>query len=241
MTAREFATLAGVTVRALHHYDRLGLLRPARSRSGYRLYRERDLERLEQIVALKFLGLPLRKIGKLLASDGENLAATLRVQREALEEKRRLLDRAIRAIREAEREPTPARLKQIIEAIEMEENQNWTDKYYSPEARGKIAERGKQMTPESQAEVFKAWSDLFAEAEEALGEDPAGERVQALAARWRKLGEAFSGGDPEVVAGLRKVYADQANWPAAFQEKMKPFLKKEVWELITKAMASRTR
>ena len=48
---REFAQLAGVTVRALHHYDRLGLLRPSRTETGYRLYYLRDLERLEQIVA----------------------------------------------------------------------------------------------------------------------------------------------------------------------------------------------
>jgi hypothetical protein len=58
----EFAELAGVTVKALHHYDRLGLLTPRRTEAGYRVYTERDLERLEQIVALKFLGLPLRQI-----------------------------------------------------------------------------------------------------------------------------------------------------------------------------------
>ena len=62
----EFAQLAGVTVKALHHYDRLGLLKPRRADSGYRIYVERDLERLEQIVALKFLGLPLKQIKILL-------------------------------------------------------------------------------------------------------------------------------------------------------------------------------
>ena len=43
--AREFAELAGVTVRTLHHYDRLDLLKPRRTDAGYRLYRDRDLER----------------------------------------------------------------------------------------------------------------------------------------------------------------------------------------------------
>jgi len=61
--ASEFAALAHVTVRALHHYDRLGLLRPKqRSRAGYRLYSARDFARLEQIVVLKFLGIPLKQI-----------------------------------------------------------------------------------------------------------------------------------------------------------------------------------
>ncbi len=55
--ARQFANLAGVTVRTLHHYDRFGLLKPRRrTDAGYRLYEDRDLERLEQVVALKFLG-----------------------------------------------------------------------------------------------------------------------------------------------------------------------------------------
>ena len=55
----EFAKLAGVTVKALHHYDRLELLQPGRTEAGYRVYCDRDLETLEQIVALKFLGIPL--------------------------------------------------------------------------------------------------------------------------------------------------------------------------------------
>ena len=58
----EFAEKAGVTVRTLHHYDRLGLLKPSgRTIAGYRLYGDRDFARLQQIVTLKFIGLPLRQ------------------------------------------------------------------------------------------------------------------------------------------------------------------------------------
>ncbi len=65
--AHEFAELAGITVRTLHHYDRLGLLKPKRrTAAGYRLYEDRDLERLEQVVALKYLGMSLRQILSLL-------------------------------------------------------------------------------------------------------------------------------------------------------------------------------
>lgn len=57
---QEFATRTGVTVRTLHHYDRLGLLTPTgRSKAGYRLYGEPDAARLEPIVVLKHLGLSL--------------------------------------------------------------------------------------------------------------------------------------------------------------------------------------
>ena len=58
---QQFAKLAGVTVRTLHHYDRLGLLSPEhRSDSGYRLYTTQDMVRLERIMVLRYLGLPLR-------------------------------------------------------------------------------------------------------------------------------------------------------------------------------------
>jgi DNA-binding transcriptional MerR regulator len=94
----EFAELAGVTVRALHYYDRLGLLKPRRTNSDYRLYRAEDLECLEQIVALKFVGFPLKQIKFLLDRDKSGLLEALRMQRRVLEKKRRLLDSAISAI-----------------------------------------------------------------------------------------------------------------------------------------------
>src|SRR5438874_12763563 len=86
--AREFATLTGVTVRALHHYDRLGLLKPSRySRAGYRLYRDSDVARLEQIIALKFIGFPLNEIKEILSHGQFDLARTLQRQREAIGKK----------------------------------------------------------------------------------------------------------------------------------------------------------
>src|SRR5262245_65668702 len=106
---QEFARLAGVTVRALHHYDRLGLLKPSgRSEAGYRLYRDCDVARLEQIVVLKFLGLPLKQIGRLLKRESP-LGATLQLQQMVLAEKRQQLDAAIRAIERAERSLHAAR------------------------------------------------------------------------------------------------------------------------------------
>jgi MerR family transcriptional regulator, thiopeptide resistance regulator len=238
---REFAKLAGVTVRALHHYDRLAVLRPKRSIAGYRLYSLRDLERLEQIVALKFLGLPLKEIGTLLDREARRLPDVLRSQRLALEEKRRGLDRAIHAIQNAEKviesgKPADAQvLAKIIEVIEMQENMEYTKKYYSEEAQAKLAERRKEWNPEMQAEATRAWNDLFRDIEAALDEDPASQKAQALAARWRKLVEAFTGGDPEVARGLGKAWADRGNWSSAFKEQTAPFANPKVWEFIKKA------
>src|SRR5262245_17769968 len=141
----EFAALAGVTAKALRHYDRLGLLKHRRSASGYRLYAESDLERLEQIVALKFLGLPLKQIRRLLERRAPPIAEALRGQRAALEEKRQLLDRAITAIQDAERamapgtSPDTAILRRLIEAIERQNHLEAMKRYDNVDACTKLA------------------------------------------------------------------------------------------------------
>lgn len=241
---QEFGELAGVTVRALHHYDRLGLLKPRRTEAGYRLYCLRDLERLEQIVALKFLGLPLKQIRKLFNREALALPEALSMQLRVLEEKRRLLDSAINAIHEAENatrrgeRPDSAVLKKIIEVIEMQDNMDWSKKYYTEEAGAKIEERKQLWSPELQERVSREWSELFREVEAALGEDPAGAKAQTLAARWKKLVEGFTGGDPQITAGLSKMHQDRSNWPASAQQRMEPFSNKKVWEFIQKAFAA---
>jgi MerR family transcriptional regulator, thiopeptide resistance regulator len=235
----EFARMAGVTVRALHHYDRLGLLRARRSGSGYRLYRERDLERLEQIVALKFLGIPLKQVKTLLDRDALDLAAALRVQRRILEEKRRLLDRAIGAIRRAEERPGTPQLKKIIEVLEMQNDSDWAMQYHTDEAKATIRARRPQWTPELQAECSRQWTELIGEVKAALGEDPAGPKVQALAARWIKLVEGFTGGDPEIARGVGRAWADRENWPSQAKQQAGSFFDAEVWSFIQKAIAIR--
>ncbi len=238
----EFAELAGVTVRALHHYDRLMLLQPKRTEAGYRLYGERDLERLEQIVALKCLGLPLKQIKELLDGDTRGLGDVLRSQRRALEEKRRWLDKAINAIREAEQTlrpgepPDSAVLKKIIEAIEMQENTDFTKTYYNEAAQEKLAARRKNWNPKLQEEATKAWTELFRDVEATLGEDPAGAKAQGLAARWKKLVEEFTGGEADIHAGLEKAWADRGHWPEGMKEKTEPFINRRVWDFIGKAM-----
>lgn len=239
----EFAAKTGVTVRTLHHYDRLGLLRPSgRTEAGHRLYGERDFARLQQIVTLKFIGLPLRQIKELLEGGELDLESTLRLQRRLLLEKRLQVEAAIAAIEEAERAlksgatPDLAALKKIIEVMERQNSMEWTKKYYDEEAQAKIAERGRAWTPEMQAKVEQDWKTLISEIEAAIAAktDPASDKARTLAQRWAELVRGFTGGDPGIQQGLNKLYADQQNWPQNFH---KPF-SDEVAEYIRKAMAA---
>ncbi|MBV9957824.1 MAG: MerR family transcriptional regulator, partial [Acidobacteria bacterium] len=218
--AKEFAGLTGVTVRALHHYDRLGLLKPSgRTASGYRLYGASDFARLQQIVTLKFIGLSLKQIREVLGRDSFDLATALRLQREMLGEKRRQLETAMRAIEQAERllasngEADGEAFAKIIEVINMQNEWEWVKKYYTEEQLQELASRA---TPELLEQAQQDWAVLMKEVNEAVSEgvDPASERAQGLAARWSALIESFTGGNPGIAQSLSNLYKDQANWPA---------------------------
>jgi DNA-binding transcriptional MerR regulator len=219
----EFAKRAGVTIRALHHYDRLGLLKPSgRTTAGYRLYTDRDLVRLEQIVALKFIGFPLSKIRELLNRKDLDVVSALREQRRIIVHKREHLDRAIRAIERAEQALATGEqtdwepFRKIIEVIQMQTRKDWMKKYYTEE---QLENLRKRWSPEVQAESERAWSELVRDVEAAIGrgETPESEAGRKLAERRQDLLEMFTGGDPGVAASLRRLFADQANWPETFK------------------------
>jgi DNA-binding transcriptional MerR regulator len=232
-----FAELSGVTVKALHHYDRLGLLKPQRTASGYRLYSERDLERLEQIVALKFLGFPLKQIKVVLGRTALELPDALRVQRRILAEKQQLLARAMRAIQEAEAALASGKpadlgmLKRLIEGIEMQNEFAEMKKYYSEEAWLKLQSN---KTEELVQEFKEFYIDLGA----ALGEDPGGEQGQALAARWMELSRRLSGGDAEVRLGMMNAWADHRNWPGELRLQDREVHMDEIGAFIQKAISA---
>ena len=211
-------------MRALHHYDRLGLLKPSgRTGSGYRVYSDCDFARLEQIVALKFIGFPLFQIRELLRRKDIDLAAALRQQRQILAEKRDHLDRAIQAIERAERivsaggEPDWEPFRKVIEVIQMQTRKDWMKKYYTEEQLANLRQR---WSPEVQAESEKAWATLARDTEKAIAEgvDPAGETGLQLARRQQDLLAMFTGGDRGIAEGLQKLYADKANWPSTFKK-----------------------
>jgi DNA-binding transcriptional MerR regulator len=238
--AKQFAKEAGVTVRTLHVYDRLGLLQPAaRTDSGYRLYGEAELERLEQILALRFVGFRLEHIKELLQGPKWPLIVALRMQRQIIAQQKRKLDAAAEAIEQAETtllsDDSADRwkmLRNIIEALKMENDWNWTQNYYNDAAREKIDEMRKNTPQEVVEQGERDWGVLLAEVEEAAerNEDPESEHAQALAGRWKGLVRQFTKGDADVQQGLNKLWSDQTHWPKDFKrpwsDKADAFIKK---------------
>ncbi len=102
-TVKQLARLSGVSVRTLHHYDEIGLLKPAfLGENRYRYYGREELLRLQDILFHRELGVPLQEIGRLLARDGRDRAEILSRHREMLAERidssRRLLETIDRTI-----------------------------------------------------------------------------------------------------------------------------------------------
>src|SRR6185436_19993074 len=92
----------GVSAKALRVYERTGLIAPARTVSGWRVYGQADIERLAAIVALKQLGLPLKRIATLLSGKAD-LAGALALQEEALNQTQSANEEALALVRTARR------------------------------------------------------------------------------------------------------------------------------------------
>ena len=208
----ELARRTGLTVRTLHHYDEIGLLSPSqRSQSGHRLYAERDLVRLQQIVSLRQLGFSLEQIGECLARPRYSALRVVEMHLAQLQEqinKQRGLAERLRHIAGTLRERRPVSAEEFlttIEAIHMYE------KHFTPEELERIRKRGEVVGTDRIREVEAEWPKLIEEvrAEMEQGTDPKSAKVQALAKRWMALVNEFTGGDQQIAQKVKKMYDEE--------------------------------
>ena len=191
----ELAKRTGVSVRTLHHYDEIGLLRPLhRTPTGHRLYGAEDVARLQQVRSPRQLG-------------QSRLREQIELQRqlyERLEGLGRWLD--------ARGDSNHARGAPLAELVKTVEMMSMVENYYTPEQLEWLKQRRETVGEERIREVEAEWPRLIAEvrAEMERGTDPADERVQALARRWTGLVGEFTGGNPEIAKSVRRMYEDQA-------------------------------
>ncbi|MCC6786432.1 MAG: MerR family transcriptional regulator [Hyphomonadaceae bacterium] len=205
-TAAAVAKRFGVSVKALRVYEDAGLLKPARTVAGWRIYRQPEIERLSAILALKQLGLPLKRIGELLRGSGD-LAAALALQEAALEDAKAEAEEALRLVRAAraklkgKQHLSPDELGKLVRSTAVSEFK-WNDKmealaqkHYTPEQLAEIRSRG--FTADDQKRVGAAWAQIYADID-ALGPDPdpATPRALAIGRRAQALIQEFTQGDP---------------------------------------------
>jgi DNA-binding transcriptional MerR regulator len=211
------ARLAGISIRTLHHYDAIGLLTPGgRTDSGYRLYDGRDLERLQQILLLRELGMGLDEIARVLDDPAFDRLEALREQRTRLERSRKRTTRLIAAVDKAIAAAEEGRTMTPEESLEVfgdfdpsqyedEVKQRWgdTDAYRESARRTKAYTKQdwQQIGVESH-EINQAFIALM---ERGVPADSP--EAQAVAERHRgHISKWFYQCSPEIHAGLGQMY-----------------------------------
>ncbi len=220
-TVTQLARLAGVSVRTLHHYDEIGLLKPAfTGENRYRYYGEEELLRLQQILIHRELDIPLLEIGAILDTPGFDRLETLQGQRDRLdaEAKRyagmvRTIDRTISRLK-GERTMKDADLYSgIVSPDKQAEYEAWLVERYGPDIGAEIETSRKAVSAMSEAERAD-WMAQLKDIEEGLAEGlrkrlpPQAAALDPMIERHRNWVAASWGRDcpPEAYAGLAEMY-----------------------------------
>ncbi len=232
-TVKQLAVLSGVSVRTLHHYDEIGLLKPARvGANGYRYYGRDELLRLQQVLFHRELGLPLDEISRLLDAPGFDRVEALKAWKVKLlaDAKRyrrlaRTIDETLAALN-GETEMNDKKIYQGFEPEKQAEYEDWLVKRHGKgtrqaidESKRRMAERPRAEFERSQAE-YQSIEDGLANA--VLKGSPADSApAQALVKRHHAWVGDMWGRTPsrDAYVGLSQTYAAHPDFVARFEAK----------------------
>jgi DNA-binding transcriptional MerR regulator len=219
---RDVAKRTGLTSRALRFYEARGLIQPLRTYSGRRVYGLGELERIQQILALKRAGLSLAQIGKLTARVAMDLRAIVDAQLKLIDERKAELDEAKALLltvksRIDRGEPVDAAtfcslIRNGDKIMQPEDWKKVTDRYFSPEERAHWAEHPPQAGFD-QAEYSRKWADLGKRVEAAIPQGPDTPEAQALFEEWQQLLAPFKAvATPQMMQGATRLYERMDEW-----------------------------
>ncbi|BBP10113.1 MULTISPECIES: MerR family transcriptional regulator [Streptococcus] len=163
---KEAAQLSGVSVKTLHHYDKIGLLVPLKSENGYRTYSQEDLESLQVILYYKYLGFSLEKIAELLKEERTDLLPHLTRQLDYLIQERQHLDTLISTLQKTIQEQKGERKMTIEEkftGFSYQDNQKYHQEAvekYGQEVMDQALERQKDHEDEATAVFNQVFQSL---------------------------------------------------------------------------------
>lgn len=231
-TVQKLGQLAGVSTRTLRYYDEIGILKPARiNSSGYRIYGQTEVDRLQQIMFYREMNVSLEKIKAILEQPDFDEAEALRKHRVELLDKRKQLDDLIRNV-----EKSIAYSERRMTMTDQEKFEGFKQKMiddneekYGAEIRGKY---GDEKIDQSNAKL-KGMSEAEMERINQLAEtilvdlqvafetdDPAGEKAQAVAAMHKEwLSAYWDTYSKEAHAGLAQMYVDDERFTAYYDKK----------------------
>ncbi|HLR68144.1 MAG TPA: MerR family transcriptional regulator [Virgibacillus sp.] len=189
----------GVTVRTLDYYDEIGLITPSsNTEGGHRLYDDSDVLRLEQILALKYMGFSLQQIQKILNQSTVSWKQSLEQQLRMIQQQQKHLselERTIQGVLYSVQFENDVKWAIIFDIIHMFQKDGSTvhrlfENYFDPDEREII----KHLNEQTNENDFYKWQQIIQEVRENLNEDPGSETAQRLARQWmNKVDVMFSG------------------------------------------------
>lgn len=211
MRVKEVAELTGVSVRTLHHYDEMGLLKPDRlMESGYREYSDANLELLQQIMFFRALGFPLKRIREMLAKPDYDRQAAMELQRKLLLEERSRLDAMLatleKTIKHYKGEVAMSR-NEMFQGFDISKNpyeqearERWGDQAVD-ESKARLGGMDQQALAEEMNELYRKLADI-------RHMSPESEEVQAGIHAWFVLLNRMGSYSLEAFKGLGLMYVE---------------------------------
>lgn len=216
---REVAMIIGVSVRTLHHYDQIGLLSVAKDdESGYRLYTEEDLGRLEQILFFRELGFELKKIQKIIDDPQYDKVQAFEMQHDLLLKKRNRLDEIIgsleQTMKEVEGGTSTMRKIEKLEVFSSKDIEMYKEKYreeveekYSKEVVEVCNKKVDKYSKEEWENVTEKGNKIFSEIATLMNGSYEDESVQALLAVYQQyITDSYYDCTLEIFEGLGQMY-----------------------------------
>ena len=220
MHIKEFAELTGVSVRTLHYYDEIGLLKPSfvDEQNGYRFYDEHCLERMQEILFYRELDFSLKDIHAILSSHNYDKQKALKAQKHLLTLKKERLERLITALDGAMKGE-----KFTMNVFDNREFEAQRDSY-SKEAKEKWGDTAaykeyssKVYSAEKQNEIIDGMNAIMAELADCKsdGYAPESDKAQALVEKWQAyITDNFYTCTKEILAGLGAMYTADGRFKA---------------------------
>lgn len=203
----EVCKLTSVSVRTLHYYDEINLLKPShRTQKGHRLYSETDLACLQQIVTLKYMGFSLLQIKKYLQDDKFNIFESFKMQAKALAEEVVRIKKVSNLLHyllnqhELKKVIDWKTVTKIIGILKLKEidRLQWSEKYLTQTESETFKQFAKKRT--------QKWIALFNEVKKNINADPDSNIAQRLVKKWHALADAAYGKNPELKTKLWEAY-----------------------------------
>jgi MerR family transcriptional regulator, thiopeptide resistance regulator len=228
-TVGEVAAMAGVTVRTLHHYDRIGLLSPSgRSASGYRLYAPADLDRLHQVLMYRELGFSLEDVAALLADDADP-EAHLRRQHQLLRDRLERTQQMVAAV-EKEMEAramgmslTPEEKFEVFGEFDPDQyEQEVQERWGETDAYAQSKSRTSSYTKEDWVRIKQEGEDVEARFAAALQAGVPADSEQAMdvaEAHRQQISRNFYDCPPAMHAGLGRMYVEDERFAAHYEQR----------------------